>query len=219
MSATRECAPQCRFYFAASSEMFGKVRQVPQTEDTPFHPRSAYGISKAAGFDLTRNYREADGMHATSGILYNHESPRRGFEFVTRKITSHAALIKPGLADELRLGNLDAKRDWGHAKEYVRAMWLMVQRDTPDDYVIATGRTHSVRDFCRHAFGCLDLDYERYVKVNPRFYRPAGVEVLQGDASKARRVLGWEPTIRLGEIVREMVAADMARLQAQNASD
>ena len=173
LSATRECAPACRFYFAASSEMFGKVRQVPQTEDTPFHPRSAYGISKVAGFDLTRNYREAYGMHATSGILYNHESPRRGFEFVTRKITSHAAMIKLGLADELRLGNLDAKRDWGHAKEYVRAMWLMVQQDTPDDYVVATGQTHSVREFCQYAFGCLDLDYEKYVKVDPAVL-PAG---------------------------------------------
>ena len=169
LSATRECAPQCRFYFAASSEMFGKVRQVPQTEETPFHPRSAYGISKVAGFDLTRNYREAYGMHATSGILYNHESPRRGFEFVTRKITSHAAMIKLGLADELRLGNLDAQRDWGHAKEYVHAMWRMVQQDAPDDYVIATGRTHSVREFCRHAFECLELDYEKYVRVDPAF--------------------------------------------------
>ena len=213
LSATRECAPACRFYFAASSEMFGKVRQVPQTEDTPFHPRSAYGISKVAGFELTRNYREAYNLHATSGILYNHESPRRGFEFVTRKITSRAVMIKLGLADELLLGNLDAKRDWGHAKEYVRAMWLMVQQETPDDYVIATGRTHSVREFCQYAFGSLGLDYEQYVKVDPRFFRPAEVEVLQGDAAKARRVLGWEPTIELAEIVREMVAADLARLR------
>jgi GDPmannose 4,6-dehydratase len=219
LSATRECAPHCRFYFAASSEMFGKVRQVPQTEETPFHPRSAYGISKVAGFDLTRSYREAYGLHATNGILYNHESPRRGFEFVTRKITSHAAMIKLGLADELRLGNLDAKRDWGHAKEYVRAMWMMVQQDVPDDYVIATGETHSVREFCQHAFGCLDLDYEKYVKVDPRFYRPAEVEVLQGDASKARRVLGWKPLVGLAEIVREMVAADMSRLQRSNQAE
>jgi GDPmannose 4,6-dehydratase len=213
LSATRECAPGCRFYFAASSEMFGKVHTVPQTEDTPFHPRSAYGISKVAGFDLTRNYREAYGLYATNGILYNHESPRRGFEFVTRKITSNAARIKLGLTDELMLGNLDAKRDWGHAKEYVKAMWMMVQQPTPDDYVIATGKTHSVREFCEYAFGCLDLDYKKYVKVDPRFYRPAEVEVLQGDASKARRILGWEPTIGLGEIVREMVTADMVRLQ------
>ena len=212
LSATRECAPNCRFYFAASSEMFGKVKEVPQTEETPFHPRSAYGISKCAGFELTRNYRESYGMHATSGILYNHESPRRGFEFVTRKITSYAARIRLGLADELRLGNLDAKRDWGHAKEYVEAMWRMVQQPKPDDYVIATGKTHSVRDFCELAFSCVGLDYKNYVVTDPQFYRPAEAEVLQGNPAKAREILGWSPTIGLAEIVKEMVDADMKGL-------
>jgi GDPmannose 4,6-dehydratase len=212
LSATRECAPNCRFYFAASSEMFGKVKQVPQTEETPFHPRSAYGISKCAGFELTRNYRESYGMHATSGILYNHESPRRGFEFVTRKITSYAARIKLGLADELRLGNLDARRDWGHAKEYVYAMWKMVQQPTPDDYVIATGKTHSVRDFCDYAFGCLGLDYKKYVVTDPQFYRPAEVDVLEGNAAKAHEILGWSPTVSLADLVKEMVDADLKRL-------
>lgn len=212
LSATRECAPNCRFYFAASSEMFGKVKQVPQTEETPFHPRSAYGISKCAGFELTRNYRESYGMHATSGILYNHESPRRGFEFVTRKITSYAARIKLGLATELRLGNLDARRDWGHAKEYVYAMWKMVQQPAPDDYVIATGKTHSVRDFCDYAFGCLGLDYKKYVVTDPQFYRPAEVDVLEGNAGKAREILGWSPTVSLADLVKEMVEADLKRL-------
>ncbi|MDB5297143.1 MAG: NAD-dependent epimerase/dehydratase [Phycisphaerales bacterium] len=216
LSAVKECAPACRFYFAASSEMFGKVREVPQRETTPFHPRSAYGISKCAGFDLTRNYREAYGLHASSGILYNHESPRRGFEFVTRKITSHAAKIKHGLATELRLGNLDAKRDWGHAKEYVRAMWLMLQQPTPDDFVIATGKTHPVREFCRLAFAHVGLDYERYVVVDPRFYRPSEIDVLQGDATKAREVLGWQPGIGLEAIVREMVEEDLRRIHSSS---
>ncbi|HEX8911806.1 MAG TPA: GDP-mannose 4,6-dehydratase [Humisphaera sp.] len=214
LSAVKECAPKCRLYFAASSEMFGKVREVPQRETTPFHPRSAYGISKCAGFDLTRNYREAYGIFACSGILYNHESPRRGYEFVTRKITSHAARIKCGLATELLLGNLDARRDWGHAKDYVRAMWLMLQQPTPDDFVIATGRTHSVREFCRIAFGHVGLDYEQYVKVDPRFFRPAEVDVLQGDATKARQVLGWEPTVPFEDMVREMVEEDMRRVRS-----
>ena len=213
LSAVRESAPQCRFYFAASSEMFGKVKHAPQNEETPFHPRSAYGISKCAGFELTRNYRESYGMHATSGILYNHESPRRGFEFVTRKITSAAARIKLGLASELRLGNLDAKRDWGHAKEYVQAMWQMVQQPEPDDYVIATGKMHSVRDFCNFAFGCLGLDYQKYVVTDPRFYRAAEIEVLQGDAGKARKILGWVPKITLAELVQEMVESEVARLE------
>ena len=212
LSAVKECAPDCRFYFAASSEMFGKVREVPQTESTPFHPRSAYGISKCAGFDLTRNYREAYGIFAANGILYNHESGRRGFEFVTRKITSHAARIKHGLAEELRLGNLDARRDWGHAKDYVRAMWLMLQQPEPDDFLIASGITHSVRDFCRMAFEHVGLDYEKYVVVDPRFFRPAEVEVLQGDSSKARRVLGWSPTFTLPQIVSEMVNEDLRRI-------
>jgi GDPmannose 4,6-dehydratase len=211
LSATRECAPHCRFYFAASSEMFGKVREVPQNENTPFHPRSAYGISKCAGFELTRNYREAYGMHATSGILYNHESPRRGYEFVTRKITSHVARIKMGNATELRLGNLEAKRDWGHAKDYVEAMWMMVQQPTPDDYVVATGEAHSVREFCEVAFSHVGLDYSKYVKVDPQFFRPAEVDLLLGDATRAKAILGWSPKIRFQELVREMVDEDMKR--------
>ena len=177
----------------------------------PASTRSAYGISKCAGFDLTRNYREAYGMHATSGILYNHESPRRGYEFVTRKITSHVARIKHGSATELRLGNLDAKRDWGHAKDYVRAMWLMVQQETPDDYVVATGQTRSVKDFVEKAFSAAGLDWQKYVVVDPAFYRPAEVDVLTGNAAKAKRVLGWEPTHTFDEIVREMVTADLQR--------
>ncbi len=210
LSAIREAAPKCRFYFAASSEMMGKVREVPQTENTPFHPRSAYGISKCAGFELTRNYREAYGLHATSGILFNHESPRRGFEFVTRKITSHVAQIKLGLKDKLLLGNLDAKRDWGHAKDYVVAQWLMLQQDEPEDYVIATGETHSVREFVETAFAHVDLDWNDHVGIDPRYYRPAEVELLLGDASKAREQLGWEPSVSFEALVTEMVDADMA---------
>jgi GDPmannose 4,6-dehydratase len=213
LSAIKEVAPQCRFYFAASSEMFGKVREVPQRETTPFHPRSAYGISKCAGFELTRNYREAYGLFAVNGILYNHESPRRGFEFVTRKITSHAARIKLGLATELRLGNLEAKRDWGYAPDYVRAMWMMLQQPQPDDFVIATGITRSVRDFCRIAFERVGLDYSKYVVTDPKFFRPAEVEVLQGDASKARKVLGWAPTRTFEQVIEEMVDEDLRRLQ------
>ncbi|HXF94005.1 MAG TPA: GDP-mannose 4,6-dehydratase [Nitrospiraceae bacterium] len=209
LAAVRDCAPQCRFYFAASSEMFGKVEQTPQTESTPFHPRSAYGISKVAGFDLTRNYREAYGLFACSGILYNHESPRRGYEFVTRKITSHAARIKLGLAKELRLGNLEAKRDWGHAREYVKAMWMMLQQDRPDDYVIATGEQHTVREFAEIAFAHLGLDYRDYVTVDPQFLRPADVETLLGDASKARRALGWSYQLSFKDLVEEMVEADL----------
>jgi GDPmannose 4,6-dehydratase len=212
LAALRELQPQCRFYFAGSSEMFGKVRDVPQNEQTPFHPRSPYGISKVAGFDLTRNYREAYGMYCVSGILFNHESPRRGFEFVTRKITSTIARIKAGLADELRLGNLDARRDWGHAADYVRAMHLMLQPPEPDDYVVATGETHTVREFCERAFGEAELDWRAYVKVDDRFYRPAEVELLIGDASKARRVLGWEPRYTFESLVREMVEADLKAL-------
>ena len=212
LAALKTVAPACRFYFAASSEMFGKVRETPQHELTPFHPRSAYGISKVAGFELTRNYREAYGLHATSGILYNHESPRRGFEFVTRKITSHVAKIKLGLADKLPLGNLEAKRDWGHARDYVRAMWLMLQQDEPDDYVIATGRTWSVEQFVEAAFGCVDLDWREYVVVDPRFFRPAEVHLLLGDPRKAVRRLGWESTCTFQELVEEMVQEDLARL-------
>jgi GDPmannose 4,6-dehydratase len=213
LSAIKEVAPHCRFYFASSSEMFGKVLHSPQNESTPFHPRSAYGISKVAGFDLTRNYREAYGMHASSGILYNHEGPRRGFEFVTRKITSHAARIKFGLAKELRLGNLDAKRDWGHAKDYVQAMWLMLQQETPDDYVIATGQPHSVREFLEIAFGHVGLNYRDHVVTDPQFYRPAETELLLGDASKAKQVLGWKPTHTFEQVVQEMVDADVKRCQ------
>ncbi|HLL72140.1 MAG TPA: GDP-mannose 4,6-dehydratase, partial [Pyrinomonadaceae bacterium] len=186
LAALRELRPRCKFYFAGSSEMFGKVAETPQRETTRFHPRSPYGISKVAGFELTRNYREAYGMFCASGLLFNHEGPRRGYEFVTRKITSTAARIKLGLADELRLGNLDAQRDWGHAKDYVRAMYLMLQQAEPDDYVVATGETHTVREFCERAFAEVGLDYERYVRVDERFLRPAEVDLLIGDASKAR---------------------------------
>lgn len=180
---------------------------------TPFYPRSPYGISKSTGFDLSRNYREAYGLFCASGILFNHESPRRGFEFVTRKITSSVAAIKAGLRNELRLGNLDARRDWGHALDYVRAMHLIVQEDQPDDFVIATGETHSVRDFCELAFSYAGLDYAQYVKVDKRFLRPAEVDLLVGDASKAKRVLGWVPTYTFEELAAEMVEADLADLQ------
>jgi len=209
LAALRELRPRCKFYFAGSSEMFGKVAETPQHETTRFHPRSPYGISKVAGFDLTRNYREAYGMFCASGMLFNHESPRRGYEFVTRKITSTVARIKLGLADELRLGNLDAQRDWGHAKDYVRAMHLMLQQSAPDDYVVATGETHTVGDFCARAFAEVGLDYEQYVKIDERFLRPAEVDLLIGDATKARRELGWQPEYTFAAMIREMVAADM----------
>jgi len=217
LAAVRDVVPRCRFYFAASSEMFGKVTEAPQTERTSFHPRSAYGISKVAGFDLTRNYREAYNLFACSGILYNHESPRRGYEFVTRKITSHAARIKLGLAKEVRLGNLDARRDWGHAREYVKAMWLMLQQDVPDDYVIATGEQHTVREFAEAAFSHLGLDYRRYVRVDQQFLRPAEVETLLGDASKARRQLNWSYAVPFDELVHEMVEADLRWLESRRA--
>jgi GDPmannose 4,6-dehydratase len=209
LSSIKENAPECRFYFAGSSEMFGKVRETPQNEDTPFHPRSAYGITKVAGFDLTRNYREAYGLKAASGILYNHESPRRGFEFVTRKISSTVARIKQGKAKELRLGNLDAKRDWGYAKEYVEGMWRILQQDEPQDYVIATGETYSVRDFVKLAFEVVGLNYEDYVKVDPAFYRPAEVELLLGDPSRAKEDLGWAPKTTFEELVTLMVESDL----------
>lgn len=208
LAAIKEIVPECKFYFAGSSEMFGKVHEVPQNEQTAFHPRSAYGISKVAGFHLTRNYREAYKLFACSGILFNHESPRRGFEFVTRKITSHAVKIKLGLAKELRLGNLDARRDWGHAKDYVQMMYAMLQQTTPEDYVIATGVSHSVRDFVSQAFGLLDLDWEKYVVVDPKFYRPAETEILLGDSRKAHQSLGWQPTTQFATLVEEMVRAD-----------
>ena len=214
LAAIREAQPECRFYFAGSSEMFGKVRESPQREETPFYPRSPYGISKVAGFDLSRNYRDAYGMFCSAGILFNHESPRRGFEFVTRKITRGVARIKMGLQDELRLGNLDARRDWGHARDYVRAMHLMLQQPEPDDYVIATGETHSVGQFCELAFGQVDLDYRAYVKVDPQFYRPAEVDLLIGDASKAKVKLGWEPQVTFNDLVREMVESDLADIGA-----
>jgi GDPmannose 4,6-dehydratase len=213
LSAIKEVGAKCRFYFAGSSEMMGKVREVPQTESTPFHPRSAYGISKCAGFELTRNYREAYKLHASNGILYNHESPRRGYEFVTRKITHHAAMIKLGLKKELVLGNLEPVRDWGHAADYVRAMWMMLQQPEPDDYVVATGKTHSVREFAQRAFAVVGLNYEQYVRTDPKFYRPAEVEALQGNATKAKRVLHWEPRISFEQLIEEMVMDDMHRLE------
>jgi GDPmannose 4,6-dehydratase len=212
LAAIRELRPACRFYFAGSSEMFGKVRETPQRESTPFHPRSPYGISKVAGFDLTRNYREAYGMFCASGILFNHEGPRRGFEFVTRKITSAVARIKAGQASELRLGNLDARRDWGHAKDYVRAMHLMLRQEEPDDYVVATGETHTVREFCERAFAEAGLDYQKYVRVDERYYRPAEVDLLVGDATKARTALGWEPQYSFAALVSEMVREDLSAL-------
>jgi len=200
---------RCRFYQASSSEMFGKAREVPQTETTPFWPRSPYGCAKAFAYWLTVNFRESYDLHASNGILFNHESPRRGETFVTRKITRAAARIKLGLQDALYLGNLDARRDWGYAKEYVEMMWLMLQQDRPDDYVVATGETHSVREFCAEAFGVLGLDWRDYVKHDPRYERPAEVDVLVGDPAKARRQLGWEPKVRFQELVRLMVEADL----------
>ena len=208
LAAAKNLTPKCRFYFAGSSEMFGKAEEVPQTERTPFHPRSTYGISKVAGFDLTRNYREAYDLHASSGILFNHESPRRGFEFVTRKITAGVARIAAGKSRELRLGNLEAKRDWGHAREYVEAMWLMLQQPVPDDFVIATGQTHSVREFAELAFSCVGLDYRDFVTADPDLYRPAEVNILLGDYSKARTKLGWRHNVAFADLVREMVESD-----------
>jgi GDPmannose 4,6-dehydratase len=206
-----------RFYQASSSEMFGKVRQTPQTEETPFHPRSPYGVAKAYGHYVTVNYRESYGLYACSGILFNHESPRRGLEFVTRKVTDGASRIKLGLAGELRLGNLDARRDWGFAGDYVRAMWLMLQQDRPDDYVVATGRTHSVRELVEAAFGHLGLDWRKHVVQDPSLARPAEVDLLIGDASKARRALGWEPRVGFEGLVDMMVRADLDRLSRRGA--
>lgn len=208
LASLKELVPQCRFYFAGTSEMFGSAESAPQNESTRFRPRSIYGISKLAGFELVRNYRERYRYHASSGILFNHESPRRGHEFVTRKITSGVARILAGKATELRLGNLEALRDWGYAKEYVEAMWLMMQQPSPDDYVIATGELHSVRDFVDAAFRAAGLDWQRYVVVDPNFYRPTEPVALCGDASKARAVLGWSPRKDFDELIREMVEAD-----------
>jgi GDPmannose 4,6-dehydratase len=218
LEAMREACPEARFYQASSSEMFGKVREVPQTESTPFYPRSPYGVAKVYGHHITVNYRESYGLHASSGILFNHESPRRGLEFVTRKITWHAAAIKLGLARELRLGNLDAERDWGFAGDYVRAMWLMLQQDQPDDYVIATGEAHSVRECVEVAFEYAGLAVDDHVVIDPSFMRPAEVEHLVGDASKARRVLGWEPAVSFEQLVRMMVDADLALLERDQAT-
>jgi len=214
LAALKELQPSCRFYFAGSSEMFGKVRETPQRESTPFHPRSPYGISKVAGYYLTLNYREAYGLFACSGILFNHESPRRGFEFVTRKITSTIAAIRAGEASELRLGNLDSSRDWGHARDYVRAMYMMLQQEQPRDFVIASGETHSVREFCERAFTEAGLDYRDYVKVDERFVRPAEVAVLCGDASLARVELGWAPQVSFGDLVAEMIRNDLEAYRA-----
>jgi len=213
LAALKELSPECKFYFAGSSEMFGIVQEVPQTERTPFRPRSPYGISKVAGFHLSVNYREAYGMFCCNGILFNHEGPRRGFEFVTRKVSSSVAKIKLGLEKEVQLGNLDARRDWGHAADYVEAIHMMLQQPEPGDYVIATGETHSVRELCEVAFSHVGLDYEKYVKVDPIFYRPAEIDLLLGDASKAARVLGWRPRRLFVDLVREMVDADLAAIE------
>lgn len=208
LSAIRQIVPSCRFYFAASSEMFGNA-EPPQNESTPFRPRSAYGISKLTGYHLVRNYREVYGMFAVNGILFNHESPRRGFEFVTRKISSHAARIKLGLAQELRLGNLDAKRDWGHSKDFVKAMHMMLQAGSPDDYVIGTEESHSVREFVEIAFGHVGLDYKKFVVIDQNYYRPAEIFDLVADASKARKTFGWKNNYQFAELVNEMVANDL----------
>lgn len=215
LDAVRIVDPDIRFYQASSSEMFGKVVEVPQKETTPFYPRSPYGVAKVYGHWITVNYRESYGMHTTSGILFNHESPRRGLEFVTRKISHGVARIKLGLDEELRLGNLEARRDWGFAGDYVEAMWLMLQQDQPDDYVIATGETHSVREFCELAFSYVGLDYRDYVVVDQRFMRPAEVDLLIGDPSKARQKLGWQPRTSFPELVRMMVEADLQLVKEQ----
>jgi len=215
LEAIRQVDPGIRFYQASSSEMFGKVREVPQTEATPFHPRSPYGVAKAYGHFLTVNYRESYGLYAACGILFNHESPRRGLEFVSRKVTDGAARIALGLAKELPMGNLDAERDWGFAGDYVRAMWLMLQQPEPSDYVIATGVAHSVRQLCQTAFARVGLDYERLVTFDPSLTRPADVDHLLGDASKAREALGWEPTVAFRELIEMMVDADVARIEGR----
>jgi GDPmannose 4,6-dehydratase len=216
LEAVRQVDPSIRFYQASSSEMFGKVREIPQTELTPFHPRSPYGVAKAYGHFLTVNYRESFGIYAVSGILFNHESPRRGLEFVTRKVSDGVARIHLGLSKELRMGNLDAQRDWGFAGDYVRAMWAMLQQPEPSDYVVATGLANSVRDLCRIAFEHVGLDYEKYVVIDERLYRPAEVDHLLGNSAKARAQLGWEPKVGFEELVRMMVDADVARLKGHS---
>lgn len=218
LEAVRIVAPKARFYQASSSEMYGLIQEPIQSESTPFYPRSPYAVAKLYGHWMTVNYRESFGLHASSGILFNHESPLRGLEFVTRKITDGVARIKLGLASELPLGNLDAKRDWGHARDYVQAMWLMLQQEVPDDYVVATNRTTTVREFCRIAFAHVGLDYEKHVTVNPAFLRPAEVEVLHGNAAKAEAKLGWKPETTLEQMVQEMVDADIKRHQARIAA-
>jgi|SRR3989338_7270290 len=215
LSAIKEKAPECRFYFAASSEMFGLAKETPQNEDTPFHPRSPYGISKVAGFHLTRNYREAYRIFACNGILFNHESPRRGFEFVTRKVTHGVAQIKLGLAKELKVGNLDAARDWGFAGDYIEAMWLMLQQHQPDDYVIATNQSHTVKEFVELAFAFAGLDWKDYVSVDKVFYRPAEVHLLRGDYSKAAKALNWKPAVDFRGLVKMMVEADLENCKEQ----
>ncbi len=218
LEAIRIVDKRIRFYQASSSEMFGKVQEVPQTEKTPFHPRSPYGVAKVYGHYITVNYRESYNLFAVSGILFNHESPRRGLEFLPRKVAHGVARIKLGLANELRLGNLEARRDWGYAPDYVRGIWLMLQQDKPDDYVLATGETHSVREFVQIAFAHVGLDWEQYVVVDPKYYRPAEVDLLVGNPAKARRVLGWEPTVTFEQLVRLMVDADLALLQEKVAT-
>jgi GDPmannose 4,6-dehydratase len=211
LDAIREEGVGCRFYQASSSEMFGEVAEVPQTESTPFHPRSPYGVAKVFGYWITRNYREAYGMYAVNGILFNHESPRRGPTFVTRKITRAVGAILRGEQDELKLGNLDAKRDWGYARDYMDGAWRMLQTDEPDDYVLATNETHTVQEFLEESFGYVDLNWRDYVKIDPRYFRPAEVDLLIGDYSKAKEKLGWEPTVRFPELVRMMVDGDRER--------
>lgn len=213
LSAIKQRAPKCKFYFAGSSEMFGLAKETPQNENTSFHPRSPYGVSKAAGFNITQNYREAYDMFACNGMLYNHESPRRGFEFVTRKISRGVAKIKLGLVKEIKLGNLEAKRDWGYAPDFVEAMWLMLQQDEPDDYVIATGEIHSVKEFVETAFNYVGLNWQNYVVRDERFYRPAEVYELCGDYSKAKKRLGWETRVKFADLVEMMVHEDLRMLQ------
>ena len=219
LAALRKKAPSCRFFFAASSEMYGNATHTPQNEDVPFRPRSSYGISKVAGYHLTANYRDAHNMYAVSGISFNHESPRRGFEFVTRKVTRSLAHIRLGLSNELRLGNLEARRDWGFAGEYTEAMWLMLQQDQPEDCVIATGKTHSVRELVQCAFECVGLDWEKYVVIDERLFRPADILELRGDYSKAEEKLGWKPKVRFEELIQTMVESDLKSVKASPKGD
>jgi len=215
LEAVRAIDPKIKFYQASSSEMFGKVKEIPQSEKTPFHPRSPYGVAKVYGHWITVNYRESYDIFGASGILFNHESPRRGIEFVTRKVTYNAAKIKLGITKELRMGNLDAKRDWGFAGDYVKAMWLMLQQDEPDNYVVATGATHSVKDLVETAFAYLDLDFQEYVKIDKKYIRPAEVDLLIGDSSKAKKELGWEPEVSFEGLIKKMVDADMELLKKE----